>query len=579
MGFSNKGKIIFQILFVLLVPVSAAMAAAPAASANLTVEPGGTLATIRGIVRDDGGSPIAEATVAIFRAGSSRLLKQVTSSSDGSFLAKIVPGTYTVLAVAEGFNPTYLFAIEVSRAADLNYGFKLERSGSGDTLPEKRLDRNSSKWRIRAAQGDRSIYQNREGDSPVDVSIQADDRSAQSDERADGKKSQTVVQTYFAGVEAGNYAGVNFATLLPVRDDAEVVIAGQTGLGKAAPQRLEVDLKFRPNEFHQIRLNSSAALLGNVVSSNRERPLGQLSFQALDEWNVREGIIFVFGIDYSRFVGAGDDASLSPRLGLQYDIDSKTRLRTAFTTETEQKSWGDALELEGESIAFAEPVSVEDLLTVNEKPQMNKSRRLEFGVERVLNSSSSIEANLFVDTTLSRGVGLNRLSFDTLGGDGFGDFVADQQGPSQGLRVVYTKRLNELFTASGGYSFGRGQKLSEDAITDPAHVFEADFFQSFFAQLAADLGTGTSVRTIYRLSPQATVFAIDPFKGSLAIYDPGLSVMVTQELPNFGLPLRAEAILDGRNLFDFQAGVMGEEGSLRLASQTRTLRGGIQVRF
>jgi len=582
MGFSSTAKRFSLILFCLLISVLATFAGAPAVGTNLVKESSGTLATIRGVVRDDGGSPIAEATVAIFRAGSSRLLKQVSSSSDGSFLAKIVPGTYTVLAVAEGFNPTYLFGIEVNRAADLNYGLKLERAGYGDTLPEKRVDRNSSKWRIRAAQNDRSIYQHQQGNTPVDehtASKQSDITSDELDERLNNKKAQTVVQSYFAADDAGNYAGINFATLLPVRDDAAVVIAGQTGLGKRAPQRFEADVKLRPNAAHQLRLNSSAGWLGNIVSANRERPVGQVSLQALDEWNVREGIIFVFGIDYSRFVGAGDDASLSPRLGLQYDLDSKTRLKTAFTTQTEEKTWAQAMELEGESVAFAEPVAVEDLLTVNGKPQMNKSRRLEFGVERILDNTSTIEANAFVDTTLSRGVGLNRLSFDTLGGDGFANFVSDQQGSSQGLRLVYTKRLNGLVTASGGYSFGRGQKLSQSAITDPAHVFESDFFQSFFAQLAADLKTGTSVRTIYRLSPQATVFAIDPFKGSLAIYDPGLSVMVTQELPNFGLPLRAEAILDGRNLFDFQAGISGDDGCLKIAGQQRTIRGGIQVRF
>jgi hypothetical protein len=581
MGFSVQAKRLLQILFVLLIPVSAAFAATPAANANLVVR-AGTLATIRGVVRDDGGSPIADATVAIFRSGTSRLLKQVTSSSDGSFLAKILPGTYTVLAVAEGFNPNYLFGVEVSRAADLNYGFKLERAGNGNTLPEKRADRNSSKWRIRAAQTERSIYQHQEGKAPIDEGDTTASNQTSSDEvedRVNAKKAQTVVQTYFAGSEKGNYSGVNFATLLPVRDDAEIVVAGQTGLGKNAPQRFEADLKLRPNADHQLRFNSSAGWLGNVAASNRERALGQLSFQALDEWKVREGVIFVFGLDYSRFVGAGNDASLSPRLGLQYDLNSKTRLRTAFTTQTQEKTWAQAIDLEGESIAFAEPVSVEDLVLASGKPQMNKSRRLEFGIERVLDRSSSIEANAFFDTTLGRGVGLNRFSFDTLGGEGFSNFVADQQGALQGIRIVYTKRLNGLFTASGGYAFGSGQKLSEAAITDPAHVFEGDFFQSFFAQLAADLRTGTGVRTIFRLSPRATVFAIDPFKGSLAIYDPGLSVMITQELPTFGLPVRAEAILDARNLFDFQAGVSGDDGCLKLASQQRSLRGGIQVRF
>jgi hypothetical protein len=87
------------------------------------------------------------------------------------------------------------------------------------------------------------------------------------------------------------------------------------------------------------------------------------------------------------------------------------------------------------------------------------------------------------------------------------------------------------------------------------------------------------VRTIFRFSPQATVFAIDPFQGRLAIYDPSLSVMITQSLPSLGLPIRAEAIVDARNILDFQTGVSGEEGSLKLNSGRRILRGGILVRF
>lgn len=575
MSFSDKGKGIFRLLCVLLMSISAAFAVAPATSEATVTANAGMLGTIRGIVRDDDGSPIAEATVAIFRAGTSRLLKQVTSSADGSYLAKIMPGTYTVLAVAQGFNPTYVFGVEVARSADLSYGFKLERAGNGDTLPEQRLDRNSSKWRIRAAQTQRSIYQHQEGENNIDTEAMARlDADTESSSRP-----QTVVETYVAGSENGNFTGVNFATLIPVSRDADVVIAGQTGAGKSAPQRLGVDVKLRSDPNHQIRFTSSVGWLGNVTTSSKEKSLGQISFQALDEWKIREGIILVFGLDYSRFVGAGSDFSLSPRLGLQYDIDSKTRFHSAFTTQTEEKTWAQAVELEGETIAFAKPVSIEDFVFVNDKPQMNKSRRLEFGIERVIDGSSSVDANVFFDSTLGRGVGLSTFSFDLLDGESFSDLVADQQGTAQGLSVVYTKRLNALLTASGGYSFGSGQKLSPAAITDPAHIFESDFFQSFFGQLAAELRTGTSVRTIFRFSPEATVFAIDPFKGRLAIYDPGLSVLVTQTLPNFGLPLRAEAIIDGRNLLDFQSGIFGEEGSLKLTGQQRALRGGIQVRF
>jgi hypothetical protein len=133
-------------------------------------------------------------------------------------------------------------------------------------------------------------------------------------------------------------------------------------------------------------------------------------------------------------------------------------------------------------------------------------------------------------------------------------------------------------SAAAGYSFGNGQRLSGD-ISDPSKIFENGFFQSLFGQLSADFKTGTNVQTIFRFSPEATVFAIDPFQGRLAIYDPSLSVMVTQTLPTFGIPVHAEAIVDARNLFDISNSVNTDDGTLRINSQRRVLRGGILVRF
>ena len=563
-------KRVFTPLLLLLIAAATALASAPARTI-VTIEKESTLGVIKGVVRDQSGGPIADASVAIFRSGTSKLLKQVSSGSDGSFLARIIPGTYTVLAVAQGFNPVTLLGVEIGRAAELNYGFNLERAGAGNTLPEKRLDRNSSKWRIRAAQMQRAIYQNREGKDPI--AIDDDDPV----EKAAKRNGQTVVETYFASSNHGNYAGANFATMLPIGDSTDLVVAAQTGKGRGAPLRFETSLALRQFDNHQLKFTTSGAKIGTMGVGDQQ--LGQISFQGLDEWKVREGVIVVLGLDYSRFVGAGNDSSISPRLGLQVDLNSRTRLRSAFTAQTEEKSWAHAIDLEGQSIAFTEPIAIEDLFVSSGRPQMNKSRRLEFGVERILSNKSSVEANVFLDTTIGRGVGLNAFSFDTLGDDGFDDLVGNQQGRAAGLRVVYTRRISGVLTTTAGYAFGTGQKLSQTALSDPANLFETDFFQSFFGQLAANLKTGTSVRTILRFSPRATVFAIDPFKGRLAIYDPGLSVFVTQSLPTLGLPFRAEAIVDARNIFDLQSGVFGEHGGLTLNSQRRLLRGGIQVRF
>ncbi|MBK6751174.1 MAG: TonB-dependent receptor [Acidobacteria bacterium] len=583
MTFSGNGKYLVTAFFAAAAIVFAAAMPSHASTVTVTAEKNSNLGIIKGVVRDQSGSPIADATVAIFRLGTSKLLKQVSSANDGRFLARIIPGTYTVLAVAQGFNPVTLSDVSVNRSTELVYGFRLERSGSGNTLPEKRIDRNSSKWRIRAAQMQRAIYQNREGNKPaeettanvtVDESLPVDEAPNSTDRR-----TQAVIETYFAGTRNSNYAGVNFAAMTPAGDHAEFVFSGQVGKGTNAPQRFGVDAKFRPNSEHQIRVSTSFAKIGNINIAGEDKQLGQMSFQALDEWKIREGVILVYGLDYSRFLGAGSDSSISPRLGLQYDIDSKTRFQTAFTTQTDERSWSQAVNFEGAEVLFREPVSVQDIFVSNNKPKLNRSQRLEFGIERILDNRSSVEANVFFDTAIGRGVGLTAMPIDALDEAEFTDITAQQQGNARGIRVVYNRRFSSVFSAAAGYSFGNGQRLSANAITNPSEAFDEAIFQSFFGQFSADLRTGTSVKTIYRLSPQATVFAIDPFKGRLAIYDPGLSVLVTQNLPTLGLPFRAEAVVDARNMFGFQTGVSGEEGSLRLNGQRRSLRGGILVRF
>lgn len=576
MGFSRSG-IIFNLLVIVMAAVSAGYAATlPSSSA--TTQTSANFGTIKGIVRDDGGNPIADATVAIFKA--SKVLKQVRSAADGSFIAKILPGTYTIFAVAQGFNPVTLADVEVSSSSPLVYGFKLERAGNGNTLPEKRLDRNNPKWVIRSAQTSRSIYQNTEGDSPVVSDRVTIEESAEREKEPNSKRrTQTIAETYFAGSERGSYSGLNVATLLPVSEDADIILAGQTGIGRNAPQRFEVQAKFRPVEDHQIRLKGSIGSLGSFVSEGAERAVGQLSVQALDEWKVREGVIVVFGVDYARFLGAGDDFSISPRLGLQFDLDAKTRFRSAYTTHTEERTWSKAVELEDSQVIFRDPAAIEDFVVESGKPILKKSNRFEFGIERVLDNSSSFEANAFFDTTVGRGVAMTGLSLSSSAAPEFTEFVGNQQGGARGFRIVYSRRLNGRFSTAAGYSFGSGQKLSDDAVSNPADLFENDIFQSFFGQFEADLKTGTNVKTVFRLSPQATVFAIDPFQGRLAIYDPSLSVLVTQSLPNLGLPFHAEAIVDARNLFDFQTGVAGDEGSVRLTGHRRALRGSILVRF
>ena len=193
----------------------------------------------------------------------------------------------------------------------------------------------------------------------------------------------------------------------------------------------------------------------------------------------------------------------------------------------------------------------------------------------------TFEATAFFDTTTGRGVGLLSTPMSAFSGTTGEAFinVANQQGESRGMRLVYTRRLSRVWTASAGYSFGRGQRLSPGDISRPTEIFESGFFQTAALQLGAGFDTGTNIRTVLRFSPNATVFAIDPFAGRLAVYDPSLSIQVTQDLPSFGLPVRAEAVLDARNLLDVQPSTDNGEILTQLSTGRRSVRGGISLRF
>ena len=575
----------------LFLPVEAHPAAAnklPVTNAP-TAAPAANFGTIRGFIRDENGSPIDGAIIALIRDGIAAV-RQVRSNSDGSFTARVAaPGRYSLTAMAEGFSIVSLANVEVDRAADVAFRFNLVRVGSGNTLPEKRIDRNQPKWRNRSNQARRTIYQNNQGTGETTASVEKIETTPTSVEEtssSSAKRGQSVMETYFASSATGaNYAGLNFATVRPINENVDLIIAGQTGIGAHAPHRLETIARARLNKTHQLSLNVGAAKLGKVrLTDSLESDLGQFSFQAVDEWRVRDGMIIVVGMDYARFVGAGNAYSIAPRLGLQFDVNARTRVNAAYTTQTELRSWSEAANLEDNRVLFRAP-DFENYSVAERRVSMPKMRRAEVGVERVLDNASSLEATAFFDTTNSRGVSFINSSFPTFTNgsktDNLGDQLANafQNGSAQGLRIVYSRRLNDVFSLSAGYAAGRGQKLSNKDLSNPANLFEDDFFQTVTAQIAADFSSGTEIHTVWRYSPRDAVFAIDPFAGRIAYYEPSLSVLVTQKIPTWGLPVHAKAMLDARNLFDFNTASTDGEQSLQLNLNRRTLRGGIAVQF
>jgi len=550
-----------------------------------------TLATISGIVTDNKGNPLAGALVSLLREGAvKQTVKHTLTDRQGKFIAKVTPGRYGIKAIASGFNEVAFNPIDVQASQELVYKFNLEPVGYGNTLPERRRDRDDVKWTLRSAQTRRSIFQATEGEDPT-VRAVADAEAAM--ETAPEAKSETtssssrihgVIENYFASIGfSAPYVGMNFAISAPISDQVELIFSAQTG-SEAAPERLEATTRFRIGDRHKVGVTASGLRYETPVwtgrSSRHEDLAGQVSLRAVDEWIVRDGIVIVIGLDYSRFIGAGGAQSFTPRFGIQFDANARTRVKAAFASGGDEDGIQSVATFEDEQVVFRRQ-ALRPVAFVDGQAVLERSHRLEFGIERVLDNSSNVEATAFFDTTTGRGVGLLSLpatAFSGAAGEAF-ETVANQQGSSRGVRVVYTRRLNRVWTASAGYAFGRGQRLSAEGLSSPADVFENGLFQTAALQLGAGFRSGTQVRTVFRFSPEATVFAIDPFAGRLGVYDPSLSIQVTQDLPSFGLPVRAEAILDARNLLDAQTATENGEFMTFVGNTRRSVRGGISVRF
>jgi hypothetical protein len=561
------------------------------------------LGTISGSVLDSRGNPVSGALVKILRDGFNEVVKETKSGADGAFAARVTPGRYLVRALAEGFTPATFTSVQVAPSTELVYRFNLQPVGEGKTLPERRLDRHDPKWRIRASQSRRSIFNAGDSeDETVRKAMEAVDEeeaaraeveddamaSAPVEEKRSGRTRPTgYVETFFANSSVpgvGSYTGLNFAVATPVSRDLNLIFSGQAG----EFERMEATARLRAGARHRLSMTLGGARfpLATKAGDSYTPPaldgkLGQFSVRAVDEWVVRDGIVLVVGLDYSKFTGAGGAHSLSPRLGAAFDANARTRVHISFAPGSDPAARAEGVEFEDGQVVFKETEG-QPVAFVDGQAVLARSHRLEFGVERVLDESSSVEATAFIDTFSGRGVGLLSVPAEGLtpGGSAALLDIANEQGGARGLRVVYTRRVSTHLKASAGYAFGRGQQLSPEGVEAPDQLFQNSFFQTAAASLDASVGDGTRVRTILRFSPRASVFAIDPFAGQLAVYDPSLSILVTQELPSFGLPVRAQATIDARNLLDYASRVEGDDGTtLSVGALRRSLRGGISLRF
>ncbi|HZS03472.1 MAG TPA: TonB-dependent receptor [Blastocatellia bacterium] len=595
---------VFSILIIGGLFLATSAISAPHSTISGTVEAAPALGFISGTVRNDSGAPLTGATVALFEAGlNGKLVKSLMTDPQGKFTTGLAPGSYTLRAEAAGYRAK-LTRINLDRAEKLTFNLALRRS---DTLVEKRGDREDYRWIGRSVP--RSIlHYDEEEEIAANTAPQdkVEDRLTRFHPSFHGVAQFIGTSSASRGNQAEqNFFGSNFAVSGSLNGNFEVALIGQGGAGNNAPQRLGLIATMRPDSKHQITTSigyGRLALLNRDAGRQSDNSLPtpsaleQASISVVDSWQVFQPLLLVYGVDYSRFVGSAgrNRESILPRVAIQYAPASNTQLRVAVTPGKDfTQNPAEGLNTENINAETAPEAAFEpqpdEVAFSGSTPLLDNSRRYEFGIRQLFgDGSSALEATAFYDVISGHGVGVLALPLEaTPETEAAFHRVAAMNGATRGIRVLYSRHLSDHLTASVGYSFGRGERLnrafnsSDPEAVSPAQLFTGGFFQVASARLDLDLSkeTGTNISTVIRLSPSAVVFAIDPFAGRMSVYDPNVSVYITQELPTFGLPLRCQAIIDVRNLLNQAVGT--EEGTTQLvaARSGRTVRGGIAFRW
>jgi hypothetical protein len=536
---------------------------------------GSSRGSIRGVVVDALGAPLPGAAVFVLAEAETpkadqKVIREATTDDQGKFTAaNIAPGAYRVKAQAEGFSPVELAAQVKPNKVTVFDSILLRRVS---TLNDETLLNADSKFAVRRVRG--TIFHFDEAGSgatkKATEAIALTDRTPEL-HAAVYAFGQT---TSGAGLFQSAFVGSNFAVSEQIGKDLNITIGGQAGYGLGAPQSLRAITTAHANDQHRVTV---ALGYGRFTFSRRSGlpGVGQFSVSATDTWQVSGPVLVVYGVDFSRFSQERSSVSILPRVGVAIDAGARTRVFAALvpgsSTDTQTR-----FNLESGEIEFSEPRQV---AYEGRVPVMEKSYRLQFGGEQVLSDRSSVEVMAFLDTVSGHGVGLlavpneNPAAAALLG--------ESQSGRTRGVRVVYHRRVNKVLDGSVGYAYGQGQRLDRRGLSDPANLFSNGSFQVLSAKMDANfVRSGTRISTVLRFAPSAAVFAIDPFQGQAAVYDPNVSVSLTQDLPAVGfIPGQWAAVVDLRNLFDQQGSISDERQELIASRYHRLVRIGLSLRF
>src|ERR1700754_2073610 len=298
-------------------------------SAGATAQASAAKGSIRGLILDPRGNPLAGAAVMVLAedAKSAKVVKKASTDSEGKFTAaNIMPGRYRVTAAANGFKPVEIATDVRPNQVTVFDSIYLRRT---TVLSEQTSLNGDSKY---AARGAHNVVFHYDEYNPNTTEGKSDAVVALTDRTPEmhGVVNTFAQATASDAIEAGSFFGANFAVSEQIGKDANLVISGQAGVGTGAPQKLQALTTANVGDRHRFAV---ALGYGRFTFSRRGAGiprLGQFSVSATDTWQVAGPVLVVYGLEFARFSEGASGTSLLPRLGIAIDAAPRTRITAAF---------------------------------------------------------------------------------------------------------------------------------------------------------------------------------------------------------------------------------------------------------
>ncbi len=536
---------------------------------------------ISGLVRDSSGTPQMGAAVELLSG--SDVLRVFTDAKGRFSIADLAPGLYQVRATAPAFLPALRENVNLGPGAHLVINLTLNTLFEAvQFLPQRpRIadDNDDWKWILRSA-ANRPILRVLDDGAPVLVSSQ---------KPAEGRHLKGEI-AFMAGSDAEGFGaapamGTSFRVEQSLFSSGTLSFNGNLGYGNGAAGvvRAAYSHQFDSGAHPEIALTVRRfGSPGTIVPGGG---LEAFALSAHDSTNIADIIELDYGSELQTIQFGERVSAFRPFGAVTVVVRPGTLVQYRYATSEPDMRAAKGFDSAPADLSEAGP----RMSLVDSQPALERAHHHELSVSQRL-GGNNLQVAVYADQISNAalvGVGEVGPNSTALLPDLYSGTFTYNGGTlsTNGVRVVYSRKLANGLTATADYAFGGVLDMEHAGLdwADMPEALQTIHRHAVTGKLAGNLpGAKTHWIASYKWTSGEALTPVDLFNTSPGQADPYLNLFLRQPLPAMSfLPGHMDVLVDLRNLLaQGYVPVLSHDGqTMYLVQSARSIRGGLSFTF